>query len=105
MGGEGHFVPAQFYFDNLELQGVTGIGEGAQNETFSVYPNPASDFIYLENLNNYKHIIIYNSGGQSVYSSAVKDNKIDASDLNKGLYIINILTENGEYLSSRFIKK
>jgi hypothetical protein len=105
LGGEGHFVPAQFYFDNLELQGVTGIGDAPVTKSISVYPNPAADFILLEDIVNFESINIYNAGGQSVYSNEIRENKIDVSGLEKGLYIINILTNEGEIISSKFVKK
>jgi hypothetical protein len=103
-GGENHFVPAQFYFDNFQLMDPTGI-EANELQQIRVYPNPVSDFIYLDGIEETKSINIYSVNGQLIKSIERIDQKIDVSDLKDGLYFISVLTTKGDQLSSRFIKK
>ena len=62
-------------------------------ENFKIYPNPTSSYIniILDVEENYE-IIIFDMTGRCVKKSFVSDNKttIDLSDINKGVYFINI---------------
>lgn len=66
---------------NIELSAVTSM---------KLYPNPTSDFVYIsENAD----VQIFNIHGQLV-GSYKNTNRIDVSNLNAGLYIFRINTEN-----------
>jgi hypothetical protein len=82
----------------------TGI-EANELQQIRVYPNPVSDFIYLDGIEETKSINIYSVNGQLIKSIERIDQKIDVSDLKDGLYFISVLTTKGDQLSSRFIKK
>ena len=80
------------------------------SDNIAVFPNPASDFIYITRNNNPTHIKIINANGQ-VVRSVVWDNlespgfnQISVKELPSGIYF---LTVQGHDLSktSRFIKK
>ena len=60
------------------------------SEKFQLYPNPANSIITIEGVNNedMKKIKIYNTLGQDVSSFQIADNKIDVSNLSKGIYFI-----------------
>lgn len=72
-----------------------------------VYPNPASDFIYIDT-RNFKTpcIQIINNFGQIVYKTYTKEiiNKINITDLPSGLYFIKII-ENQTNIIQKFIIK
>lgn len=53
-----------------------------------VYPNPTSDFIYIENI-DYQLVKIYSLDGKLI-KTIENDRAIDVRDLNEGLYLINI---------------
>ncbi len=61
-----------------------------------IYPNPAKDFIIVESSDNKNwEITIYNSLGQSVFESSLKNNLIiDISGFASGVYYISIKNEN-----------
>jgi hypothetical protein len=68
------------------------------NAKFQIYPNPASDHVYLKSehlLNPESKIIFYTSDGKIVKNiyqiPAVKAIKIDVSTLNCGYYFIHII--------------
>ncbi|PLX05777.1 MAG: hypothetical protein C0596_18975 [Marinilabiliales bacterium] len=74
-----------------------------------VYPNPAHDYIYIENIENNKtQIEVYNSTGQKIIEASNMQ-KIDISSLTPGLYVVKIKTTgsyfNSKSIRSKFIKK
>lgn len=79
-----------------------------EKKNLKVYPNPASEYIYVEIDSNFKEaeIFIYDMAGALVYQ--VKTNnavtKINTSNFTTGVYIINTITENNKQ-TSKFIKK
>ncbi len=63
---------------------------------FSIYPNPASDYITidLENQSTLQKTIIYNGLGQIVKTST--ETTITISDLSQGIYIVEVTTNQGK---------
>ncbi len=77
----------------------------------SVYPNPATDYINIDNKmgNNPFTVSIFNMNGQLVYVKLISDNsnatiQIPVSSLNSGTYIISCQGNNKMY-SSKFVKE
>ncbi|MFA6933420.1 MAG: T9SS type A sorting domain-containing protein, partial [Bacteroidales bacterium] len=69
--------------------------EFADENLITIYPNPASDIINLEINNTTKEVLnlnIYNIMGSLVKTetTAVNNNQINISDLNNGIYLIEI---------------
>jgi len=62
---------------------TTSINEITENN-ISIYPNPTSQILNIENNND--EISIYNLSGKLIIKT--RDNKIDVSDWNNGVYII-----------------
>ena len=65
-----------------------GINEVNKNSTVSIYPNPTSDFVFIENIEP-QHIIFYSLDGKMI-KTVENNNVVDIRDLNKGIYLINI---------------
>ncbi|HLS70981.1 MAG TPA: PKD domain-containing protein, partial [Chitinophagaceae bacterium] len=83
----------------IEVTDIVGINE-IFKENINLYPNPANNYIIIENGGNlqFNSITLLNSIGQEV----LKDNnpnldkhQIDISKLNSGTYMIRIETNNG----------
>lgn len=81
------------------LMGTIGTDEYAISATqeMLVYPNPAKDQVSIGTDENIDFLVIYNTMGQEVYRSEVGDYKIkvNISDLEKGMYLINAGTASG----------
>ena len=62
---------------------------------FSLYPNPASTQVTIEipQENTLEKVTVYNSLGQVVMTS--KENNMTTSTLSKGMYIVEVLTNQG----------
>lgn len=73
--------------------------------TINIYPNPTSDFLFIEADTNIKHLKLYAITGQLKWSSDKPiQSKIDIRDLANGIYILEIKTELG-ILTKKIIKK
>lgn len=84
---------------------TTGIKNTPKKEVhpFSVFPNPASDFINVHGLHE-GLVKIYNMQGQCVLSQTLNTNgNLDVQALPKGNYILE-LNENGQRNITKFIK-
>jgi len=91
------------YSNSIVFQ-VVDCGNAVQDykfgKTFSIFPNPASDNIYIEVYSDYAEklkIDFYNTGEQLVKSiPEYKENSpVDISQLQPGIYYIKVLTETG----------
>jgi hypothetical protein len=82
------------------------------NENFklnqiAIYPNPTNDILninYGTSTIDIKSIEIHDLLGKIVYQNNSKVESIDLSNLNKGIYLINILTENNGKVTKKLIK-
>jgi hypothetical protein len=84
-----------FFISDGSTPVTTGVQEtvSGTGQNISVYPNPAENILYLQNLpDGVSAVIIYNMEGIPVLSMQVSgDNKsIGISNLTKGLYLIRI---------------
>ncbi|WP_298427858.1 PQQ-dependent sugar dehydrogenase [uncultured Kordia sp.] len=76
-----------------------GIEENSLANNYQIYPNPTNDFFQINNQNTtsqIKEITIYSFSGKLVSTtSIIADNqKIMTSQLSKGIYIIQIISNN-----------
>jgi hypothetical protein len=64
-----------------------------------IYPNPATDVIFIENLQSETpdHIIMADITGRIVYQSSFSD-RIDVSHLPKGMYLLSVYTNTGKFV-------
>lgn len=97
-----------FYNFNGQFPSVTNCSVLGieQNELIvtkiSFSPNPAQDKIEFSGIVN--SVIIYDLNGRLIVISILNGTRMDISDLEEGLYIINIESENG-FLSTKLIVK
>ncbi len=71
---------------------VLGLNEINVNR-ISIYPNPASDVIYVD-VNDSFNAVIYNYQGQMIKNVNVDNGQINVSDLTSGIYFLEIRTGN-----------
>lgn len=96
------------YSAHSEPACATTWGDGVDefSTAFNIYPNPVNDVLYIENSGKIDKVSIYTVTGVMVYDEECTDDNvaINASELQSGVYIIKIRTENNEIIN-RFIKK
>jgi hypothetical protein len=83
---------------------VLGINE-LEKESIKVYPNPTSDYVYIKLKSNSKieQVEIYDLSGKIVKQINIKEDKIDLSFLEKGIYILKL--KNSDIQPIKIIKK
>ena len=94
-----------FYNTIFEAPVVSSVGE-IDKGTYSVFPNPATDFltidgIYRPDFINYQ---IYSVDGKELLSGRIRNNQVDISSLNAGIYFIKIIDQNATISLLRFVK-
>jgi len=110
-----------YYCDNIEKnivyykkgdeewgvpQIIVGMDELSDKNKFSIFPNPASDFINI-NTKEKSEIQIFNSTGQLILSQNANsiNTRLDISDFSTGVYFLNIMDEDGLIIGkSKFLK-
>jgi len=95
--------------DSSVVANFTFTSSIAENEYHNIviHPNPTDNYLYFSNLESEKlmSIKIYNIFGQSVLNFSDFDaDKIDVSNLVKGIYFVEIKNEN-EKITQKMIKK
>lgn len=79
-----------------------GVEDVAANANVTVYPNPATDHLFIETEANLISASLFSADGRLV--KKVNANDIDLTDCNAGYYIVSIETENG-VVNKQIIKK
>ncbi len=77
----------------------------ANDKKVEFYPNPAKDYIYINEKDADLLINIYDASGKLALTSKLSDNKINVTTLVKGSYIANFITKKGEIKTFKFIKE
>lgn len=75
----------------------------SKSNSFSVSPNPTSDFLNIKGDSKVNAISVVDLSGRKIEAN-LNDNKVDVRNLPKGTYIINIETKDGK-TSEKFIKQ
>ncbi len=75
------------------------------DETIKLYPNPVMDKLYIENTSQINRISVIDLSGKQVISLNYPDNEIDLSNLQKGIYLIQLETGNGDQVIRKIVKK
>jgi hypothetical protein len=80
---------------------TAGIEETMNISSLLVYPNPADEFIFINENLNATHLKIYNMLGKLIMEQKISasKNNINVSQLKNGMYIIQII-KNEQTLSS-----
>ncbi|MGD1319739.1 BspA family leucine-rich repeat surface protein [Chryseobacterium sp. 2R14A] len=89
---------------NANCESNLSLSETRFKNEFLIYPNPASDFIYLQNSKNIETYIIFDSSGRIVLQGKFIENKIDIRNLSIGIYTLQ-LNQKDSLKNFKFVKK
>jgi hypothetical protein len=93
----------------LELTGVTNAISKTEESSLTIYPNPANDYIIIENIGiNIKTIELIDITGKIryIYSDPSEyNNRINVSNLSKGMYFLKVLTIDNNAIVKKVIIK
>lgn len=89
----------------IALPEAIGIDEASDN-IFNIYPNPVSNSLNIQNDNPHKtEYFIYDLGGRLLQDgSFLKSKIIDLKNLEEGVYIIQLQSQQG-FVSRKFVKR
>ena len=97
--GSNYSLPA---FTAVEIGNSLDVNEVYDNST-KVYPNPASDVLYV-NIEETFDAVIYNYQGQIVKRYYSKQSQIKVSDLSSGVYFVEIKTDDKVYINKVVVR-
>ncbi len=103
-GGEGHFAPGQFYFDDINLMDDTYIWEQAP-KTFEISPNPVADEFVIDGVENVSSVKIFNMQGQLVITESGNVSVVSVSQLPVGIYQVVAESGEGDLYTAKMLKK
>ena len=103
IGDFGINTPLYFCMDDLKMNAIPNAIIDVEARNFTIFPNPASDFIQLiaQNSSN-PSITIYSMTGQFIRSYSHANEPILISDLPMGMYLIRMQNADAIY-SRRFV--
>jgi len=101
-------TPTYFCIDNFTTN-ETGLAVNnvSENTTVKVYPNPATDYLYIEQQAGLlQHISIFDAAGRMIgaFESGNELIKINTSSFAPGLYLLQLST-GGQQANVRFVKQ
>ena len=82
-----------YYIDDIKGPVLTNTASINDNQIvdFSLYPNPADEFIYINSNNiNIDEVNIYDLNGRIISNKKVVNNRINLDNISKGVYFVEI---------------
>lgn len=91
-------------------ENLAGINNTFQNTDISIYPNPATNNLYIstQNVNTTLKLDVFDSRGaiiKSMQELSPGIENIDVSNLSKGLYMYRLYNNAGVYSTGKFVKE
>ena len=100
-----------FIIDQIKVSGPNYTDTVSQTASFNefdksllrIYPNPADNFIYIENLSVDSKVELINVVGKKIKSFKIEsqNQKLDINDLNRGVYFVKV----DDKSAAKFIKR
>jgi hypothetical protein len=91
------------------LQDCTAGIEDDMNTHFQLFPNPADDHVYIQDMvQPVEQILIYDCNGKTVMTVkniTTNNNLLNINSLSPGMYLVSFFTEDGSRITRRIIKK
>jgi hypothetical protein len=92
----------------IVLNTATGLGDIPEDQSFNLYPNPASDYINLVSDKEPagKSLRIYTASGMLISDQIItgKQNFIPVSNFAKGVYYVRISDEKGQFMQKLVVQ-
>lgn len=99
-------IGSDIVIDDVTVTAGTGISEISQSD-LSIYPNPASNVLYINSIKNIDMIQISNILGENISTIKVNNSNtsIDISNLSDGMYFLTLFDTNGIAVTKKFSKE
>jgi len=100
-------IPNGTIYKFTKVSGTVSIQENVNTFKTRIFPNPANNFIHVVSENNktsISQIQIMDLSGKVVRTINSQFNQIDISELNSGIYMVNVFSSDGGSTNSKFVK-
>ena len=79
----------------------------AEQNPISIYPNPATNFISIDNDENVKQIAVFNLVGRRLltFEEVEAGTRYDVSSLPSGMYLVRIIDQSNKIMTTQRISK
>ena len=79
----------------------------SEQPPISIYPNPAINYISIDNDENVKSIIIFNLVGRKImtFENIQKNELYDVSTLSNGMYLVQVTDNSNKIITTQRISK
>jgi YD repeat-containing protein len=75
------------------------------DSSLSIFPNPVGDYFHYDSDKNFKTIKIYDITGQIVKTESDFGKDVNVSKLDKGIYLVELITFDSESIFAKIIKQ
>ena len=90
--------------DLFNIPGCTMSAEDFVKDTTKVFPNPFTNSLQIESETSFITMTLYDVAGKQIISRNFT-NTIDTTNLAQGLYLLHLITEDGEVLVKKVVKE
>ncbi|WP_418637023.1 T9SS type A sorting domain-containing protein [Winogradskyella sp.] len=101
--GNDRFFNSTIDLGAYEYNSTLGLEDEIFNAELKLYPNPATDKLFISTTAPVERLVIYNINGQLVKQTNALANGVDVSQLPSGLYMVQIQT-NTNTTTQKFLK-
>lgn len=99
------FTQSSMIIDYVRVYQNIGLStEDVNASSFKVYPNPASEEVYVDSKSKIEKLELYNILGKRVIRQTEETNRIKTDFLSSGVYLLNIYSENTKTVKKVIIK-
>ncbi|MCL2650245.1 MAG: C10 family peptidase [Candidatus Azobacteroides sp.] len=75
---------------------VTSVESPMMQEAIALYPNPVHNVLYIQSESSIEKVTVLDITGRNIQQINVSGQHVDVSSLDKGVYLIKIITDRGE---------
>ena len=97
-----------FYFDDMKVTVINQLPLTTEKfifENIFISPNPATDYILINNLNGLENYKIYNVSGQILSNNKIVTDKIEIGFLSDGIYFLELKNNDSKKILKFVVKK
>ena len=94
-----------YYYDDIRVAETLGVSDN-EISLIKAYPNPVSNYLNLESLDEILEINLYNILGQNIFKTIPNNNKflLDMTEFNAGIYLIKVKSIAGKVSTLKVLK-
>lgn len=86
-------IDASKVYSDVSTEGTLGINDSSKEQDFTVYPNPASEKVFIKG-KKITDIEMYSADGRKLNVNRNTDESVNVSHLQKGVYLLKIKIKN-----------